>query len=308
MDYVKTPVLFICYNRLDLVRISFACIRKNQPRILYIASDGGKDAEDWEKVQNVRGYLEENIDWDCVVKKRYSEKNQGCQLGPYHAIDWLFENEESGIIIEDDIKPRDEFWNFCDRMLEKYWNDEKVMVVTGCNLIQDYDSSDSYLFTEFPSFWGWATWKRAWLHMDIEMKAFPKLIKEHFFEKKYGWETAYCFKRDFREVYEGRLDAWDYPWLMAILQHDGLGVVPRDGLNRNIGVGNAGGTHTNTNFIELKTAPLDKNLREPQEMIPDDRYDKLLKKKIYYIHPINEILKKILPERIVAWVREKKHG
>ena len=45
-------------------------------------------------------------------------------MGKY-AIDWFFENVESGIILEDDIVPEIEFLEFCNFYLEEYKNDKE---------------------------------------------------------------------------------------------------------------------------------------------------------------------------------------
>ncbi len=101
MENLKTPVLLIVYKRLDTLQRVFSQIRKVKPEKLYIASDGPKEngTDDEKKVEAVRNWLEAAVDWPCEVYKRYSEINQGCQMGPIHAIDWIFQTEESAIII-----------------------------------------------------------------------------------------------------------------------------------------------------------------------------------------------------------------
>ena len=116
MKYIKSPVLFIVFNRIDTTQKVFDQIKKYRPEKLYLASDGARLEIDTEvqDVQEIRDFLIFNIDWDCEVKTKFSEHNLGCKYGPQDAISWFFENEESGIILEDDCLPSQSFFGYCD--------------------------------------------------------------------------------------------------------------------------------------------------------------------------------------------------
>ena len=58
----------------------------------------------------MRDYLSSNVDWDCEVKTLFRDKNLGCKYAVSSAIDWFFENEEMGIILEDDCLPSQSFF------------------------------------------------------------------------------------------------------------------------------------------------------------------------------------------------------
>ena len=162
---MKTPVLFLVFNRPDTTKQVFEAIRQAQPPRLYIASDGHRsDREgEWEKVKTVRDYVVNNIDWDCEVKTLFREKNLGCRIAVSTAISWFFENEEQGIILEDDCFPDQSFFPFCEELLWKYQDDKRIMMITGTNSLGTWKSElQSYHFSIYGSIWGWATWKRAW--------------------------------------------------------------------------------------------------------------------------------------------------
>ena len=46
-----------------------------------------------------------NVDWDCEAEILFRETNLGCGLAVTHTIDWFFEHESEGIILEDDTEP-----------------------------------------------------------------------------------------------------------------------------------------------------------------------------------------------------------
>ena len=54
--------------------------------------------------------ISEHIDWPCQIKTRFCAENQGCQLGVSSAITWFFEQEEAGIVLEDDCVPHPDFF------------------------------------------------------------------------------------------------------------------------------------------------------------------------------------------------------
>ena len=44
------------------------------------------------------------------------------------------------------------------------------MAIGGRSDLVGTRTSASYYFSHLPSSWGWATWRRAWQHYDIELK------------------------------------------------------------------------------------------------------------------------------------------
>ena len=65
------------------------------------------------------------IDWECKVHLKFNNKNLGCKKSVINAINWFFENEESGIILEEDCIPNESFFYFCAALLDKYKNNKK---------------------------------------------------------------------------------------------------------------------------------------------------------------------------------------
>mgnify|MGYP000806764873 CR=1 FL=1 len=93
----------------------FEQIKKAAPRKLYLISDGARQNRQGEakKVAEVRGYIEAGIDWDCEVHRIYADSNMGCRGRIASGLDEVFEHEDTAIIIEDDIKPHNTFFRYC---------------------------------------------------------------------------------------------------------------------------------------------------------------------------------------------------
>src|ERR1700712_5595517 len=202
---LNTPVLLLIFNRPDLTERVFDMIRKVKPVNLFIAADGPRmdkpgEAELCKKTLNV---VLEHIDWDCEVHTLLREHNLGCKAAVSSAINWLFENVEEGIILEDDILPDESFFDFCNEMLIKYKDDERVTQISGVNLMGVSDNTESYFFSKIGGIWGWATWKRAWRNYDVNINSWidkdsKKQIRE-FLGKKDWFDRM---KGNFDMVYE----------------------------------------------------------------------------------------------------------
>lgn len=132
--FMNTPILFIIFNRPDTTEKVFEVIRRQKPQRLYIAADGPRKhrlGED-KTCMETRSIVAQ-VDWDCDVKTLFRDENLGCGKAVSSAIDWFFQNEEMGIILEDDCLPSDSFFNFCETALEKYKNDVNVYTISGNN-------------------------------------------------------------------------------------------------------------------------------------------------------------------------------
>ncbi len=197
---IIAPILLIVFNRPDTTQKVFDAIRQAKPSILYIAADAPRlgNLEDVKNCALVKGIVKA-VDWDCRVYYRFSESNQGCGPGPYSAISWVFEHEEEAIILEDDCVPALPFFEYCSQLLERYKNDKRIWLISGNQYNEEaVTTPHSYFFSKYGHSWGWATWKRCWEHVDLEMKKFPLLLEQdlfksilrtrreaNFFQKKY---------------------------------------------------------------------------------------------------------------------------
>lgn len=156
-------------------------------RRLYIACDGARVdvLGEEQKVQQVRSFVLKNIDWDCEVKTLFQNKNLGCKEAVSSAITWFFENEEMGIILEDDCLPSQSFFPFSEQLLHKYKDDKRIWLIAGTNFIADMTSNnkESYYFSIYDRSWGWASWRRAWQNYDKNMSFWPEIKQKDLFKK-----------------------------------------------------------------------------------------------------------------------------
>ena len=255
-----TPILFLVFNRPGTTEQVFQKIRAIRPRQLFVSADGPRLSKKNEQIQceETRSIIK-NIDWDCTLKTNFSEKNLGCRAGVSSGINWFFDNVGEGIILEDDCLPDLSFFHFCQSLLAHYRGDSRIMHIGGANF-QDGQrfGTGSYYFSSFTHVWGWATWKRAWMKYDVEMKSYPQCLREGNFLQLFPDPVIRRYwKRNFDLVYEQRKDTWDFQWQYAAALHHGLAVIPNKNLISNIGFDQSA-THTINHFHSLANRPTER--------------------------------------------------
>jgi len=245
---LDAPIAFIIFNRPQHTRQSFAVIRDQQPKKLLIIADGPRAGHptDAERCRETREIVA-NIDWPCEVLRNYAQVNMGCKRRVSSGLDWVFEQVEKAIVLEDDCLPNSDFFMFCDNLLTRYENDSKVWVVTGNNFQQGKKRGDaSYYFSKFNHCWGWASWRRAWQHYRVDIPFWPAWKNTSDWRKKLPDPIERKIWADLLDrVQGGEIDTWDYQWTATAWYHGGLTATPQVNLVTNIGFG-PDATHTVT--------------------------------------------------------------
>ena len=262
----STPVLFLIFNRPDTTQQVFSAIREAKPPRLYVAADGPRsdypdDAESCEIARSIAT----NVDWDCEVKTLFRETNLGCGLAVTSAIDWFFEQESEGMILEDDTKPSEQFFKFINFGLRKYRDDKNIGSICGYNpLTPKSNKIDRIIISNYPSVWGWGTWKSVWekynLQADFHYLHKVTTIYRHIKHLRY---TMYIMSI-LRGVEQREVDTWCAQFGFIFAKYQYKVVYPPINLIENVGFGDLA-THTKgqnyTNIIS--NMKLDyKNLKE----------------------------------------------
>lgn len=275
---LSTPVAFLIFNRPELTKTIFAEIAKVKPKKLLVVADGPRQDKqgEAEKCAAARAVIEQ-VDWDCEVLKNYSDENLGCGIRVATGIDWVFEHVDEAIILEDDCLPHLTFFEFCSELLEKYRDDERVMMISGSNLMENWKSDiQSYHFSYYGGIWGWASWKRAWKYYDYHMKLWKHESAVNCVRNVLVDPDQYMHREEiFSKTFRREIDTWDSQWSLARLLQSGLSVVPSVNLVSNIGFGRDA-THT-FNLLDSKAnLPLSSMsfpLRQSCGLAVDREYD-----------------------------------
>jgi hypothetical protein len=274
----QAPVLLIVFNRPDTTQKVFDAIRKSKPPKLFIAADAPRpnNIDDVRNCSLVKKIVSQ-VDWDCDVKYRFSETNQGCGPGPYNGISWAFENEDRLIILEDDCVPALPFFNYCSELLERYVDDTRIWLISGNQYTEDaVKTPHSYFFSRYGHSWGWATWKRCWSEMDLKMSKYPLIIEQDLYKTAFRTKKeSLFFQKKIHSIYHDKemiSHVWDFQFGFAITSNNGLCIVPKKNLVTNIG---HFGTHSSAKK-SVHNRPVDNNYKiesHPNFILCDINYD-----------------------------------
>ncbi len=254
---MRSPVLFLVFNRPESTRRVFESIRRARPPRLYVAADGARGERVGERArcEEVRR-IASVVDWPCTVNTLLRDRNLGCKQAVSTGISWFFSHEEEGVILEDDVLPDESFFGYCDQLLERYRDDERVAQISGCNLIADrYRCRESYFFSRYAHIWGWASWSRVWRHYDVGMTAWPQWRESGGLEALSGGNRFFesHWRRAFDDVYAGNIDTWDVQWLFCAWRRNALTILPALNLTDNLGF-DAHATHTRSGVPDYVAA------------------------------------------------------
>ena len=286
---LTTPIAFIIFNRPDATERVFAEIAKAKPPKLLVVGDGARISREGEaaKVAATRAIID-RVDWPCEVVTNFSDLNLGCKIRVSSGLDWVFEQVEEAIILEDDCLPSASFFRFCEEMLIKYKFDNRIWHIDGTNF-QEGGLNYDYDFSRYPLIWGWASWRRAWKFYDVEMKSFDEFVATKKLELIWPSIPVQRFwMKNFRDVRNGSLDTWDYQWIYSIWSNGGLAIRPNINMIKNIGFSQDATHTTKTNplFNSMVAENISWPIRHPTFIIHNHIYDEQCSKIRFNIHSL----------------------
>lgn len=283
---MRTPVTLIIFNRPDFTERVLAQIAKAKPEHLFVVADGPRPdkANDREKCEAARAVIDK-VDWSCEVHKDYAVTNLGCGPRPATGISRTFEQVDRSVILEDDVIPDASFFRFCDELLERYGDDERVMQVCGHNYqLGQKRGPYSYYFSRYNiCAGGWATWRRAWKHFDFHMKLWPVMRETSFLKDLLEDEPLIAkWTKTLDTAFTGKptssdattTDYWDYQWNFAIWSQSGMSICPNTALVSNIGY-REDGTHTKApnRWANLPVGEMEFPLQHPPYIVRNREAD-----------------------------------
>jgi UDP-glucuronate decarboxylase len=296
---LSVAVLFLVFNRPDVTSRVFKAIRQARPPRLYIAADGPRAEcpDEAEKCNQVRKIVSQ-IDWPCSPTTLFRSENLGCKRAVSSAIAWFFENEEEGIILEDDCLPSQSFFWFCQDLLRRYRDDTRVWQISGTAFLEkDLDGTNrgSYFFSKYGPIWGWASWRRAWKNYDPDLVQWAAMSEEVSLRSAYPDRAERSARKNLGDrLLQNEIDTWDYQWGIIKNYQSGLSIVPGRNMIVNLGFGPEA-THTQAQHPLAATQSFDVRfpVDHPQFVLADALHDETYRRKLI-VGRTGNILRKAL--------------
>lgn len=300
-----TPFLLITFNRPDTTAQVVDALRVHRPTRVYWASDAPRrhKAGEAQAVAETRALLH-NIDWPCEVRTLFRDENLGCRRGVSTAISWFMEQEEEGIILEDDTLPAADMPAYCTQLLERYRHHPQVYHISTNNFnLRHKKRTDSYYASQIPLVWGWATWRHKWAAFARAQAHYaPQEVANTLANSGMATDLQQFYRHRIQRVLEGDLDAWSYLWGYAMWREGGYCLTPRVNLTTNVGMGATvqGANHSRVSakatYGFFPTQPI-LPLAHPTQLTIDRQADLWV-----YRHLLYWGLKRKVTNRIYTWV------
>ncbi|GAC1385115.1 MAG: hemolytic protein HlpA [Marmoricola sp.] len=250
----QAPVVLIVFNRPAVTRATLSAIRQAAPARLFVIGDGPRSdrPDDAAACAATRGVIDE-VDWPCAVTTRFSPTNLGCEANVETGLDWVFNQVDRAIIVEDDCRPDPTFFTYANELLERYRDDRRVWQIAGNRheVAAQRFQGDSYRFASWASVWGWATWADRW---NRHRSVFPRTHqagddlprRTDILELPSEALVTAAGYRHFANAAtssDAVTHGWDKHWWITIMAERGLCATPAVNMVENIGYG-PDATHT----------------------------------------------------------------
>ena len=278
------PIALMIFNRPDLTQLIMDQLAKAKPPILYVIADGARNEEELWKCTRARE-IALNPTWSCKVVPFLRDLNVGMVKQFKEGLDFVFNEHESLIFMEDDHLLSPSFYSFAKHLLKKYNNDKRIGHINLSNLNPYFteDYKESYLYSRHFFVWGFATWKRVWKTYDISMPEWNKINQLDLLKK-------FCFSSRERKSIKKMFDlhsenqnpwTYDYQYMFNCLNRDTFAITPTKNLCKNIGFERDDATHNKGH--NPFTFPLEELLApiiSPHKVKRDRKFDHYLSKEI----------------------------
>lgn len=294
----SSPLVLIAFNRPDLLQAQLEVVRKYFRGTIFAIIDGPRlnRPEEVDRVNEV-AELFASLATEFQVSINRSTENLGCYQRIKSGLDWVFEQTDRAIILEDDCLPSPQFFEFASEMLERFAHDNRIYSISGTNLFPQHSLSDqSYWFSRYHNCWGWATWGRAWKGFIDEKEEWDRIRGSKLFRDVFRNLRSYLYWRWILDrTYGGHINSWAYRWTLSCWMQSGLSIHAAVNLISNVGDGDQATNTSGSKETHRPLGSLKGPLSQPKYVVQNFRYDEAFE---------NIVFSKSLPQRLLWCIKK----
>lgn len=252
-----SPIAIFAFNRpLHLKRLIDSLVTNTEAKesLITIFVDGPRNTEDQRSIDQVLSTIETYRD-SLHIEVFRSMSNKGLASSVLSGIDFMFENHETVIVLEDDLVLANSFLKFCNEGLAKFRDCPSIASVQGYSPIIFKKGTGTY-FLKGADCWGWATWKDRWESMNRDSNQLLTRIENLKLAHSFDLDGSFPYTDMLRRQATNKVDSWAIRWHASMFLQDRLSVYPSRSLVLNTGF-DGSGTHKG-NFLNqgiLKELP-----------------------------------------------------
>jgi hypothetical protein len=231
---IPTSVLIIAFRRSENLKKILAICAEKKIDTIYVNLDGPRGYDEKHDVDKCKVVLRNfELGFHGKLHTRISSANKGSAVSVLESCDWIFENEEFVIILEDDCIPGYDFFDFVEDSKTILYSRDDVFSISGTQFAPPRVTKGEWVLSRYPLFWGWATTESKWKVARHQLSGIEIKDDRKFFLNY----SEFCFwKSGAVRSLDGFVDAWDLPLLYSLAIDQKLHIQPGENLVKNVGV------------------------------------------------------------------------
>ncbi len=238
------PIVVFAYNRPNhLLRClnSLLTNPESAESSLHVFVDGPKSDLDKEMVEQCVSIAQGIVGFkslDVVV----NDKNHGLARSIRTGVNSVFQNNESLIVIEDDLIVASNALRFLNSGLDKYRSSEKVASIQLFQYPIGIDLQEP-VFLRGADCWGWATWKKNWEKVEFDPVKLLNQLSQN--RNDFNLDGSAHFYEMLQDLADRSIDSWAICWHASMYLEGKMSLYPPESLCLNTG-SDGSGTHAST--------------------------------------------------------------
>lgn len=235
------PVILFTYNRPEHTKRTIQALAANElaeQTELYVFSDAAKKDTDIEKVNEIREFVEQEVNDFLKVSLIARTENYGLARNVIEGVTEIINRYGRVIVLEDDLVTNSYFLRFMNDGLDRYENEEKVTGVTGFSHFGDSVTLpyESYFNTLTGTSWSWATWADRWQYFDVSCSDWTDMVTDEKLRKRFNYDNTYNFYKIMKDQQtDTKTNSWAIRWYWTNFRRGGYILSPTKSLVSNEG-------------------------------------------------------------------------
>jgi len=232
-------VLLLGFRRVENLWKTTEVVLNSGATHLYLAVDGPIHQADHDIQQTlIAGVARLAKEHGIPIRILTRESNLGLSIAVISAVDWFFENEEQGIILEDDLEISPDLVKFLNLSLAGLKRDQNTWLISANQFLDAEFVVGDNQWCNYPLIWGWATWKDRWLEIRRTL-----LNETLTFNVAVSPKVRAFLRVGKLRVSKGRVNSWAIPFASGMRSQGKYCYMPPVNLASNVGVDELA-THT----------------------------------------------------------------
>lgn len=167
---IRSTVVIVVFDRVHTITSLLDRLAEYKFDCLIIASDGPRSGSDKQKIDAVREVIDIKSPSANELIKLYRDENLGMFQNALNAIDLAMTKGEEALILEDDVLPKDGFFDFLEAAIHCGRGDPEIAAYCGFNPVgRTPFFSGPFHKSKGARFWGVCLKKNHWMKFRDEM-------------------------------------------------------------------------------------------------------------------------------------------